>query len=393
MEHKLLSMVLHSREVYDRASTFFDDDDFSETGLIVYGAIKQYYEKDPEATCVDPELLADNVVRAFPKFEDRFRNIIAGLHPVSAPNVMNELLEAKLGAVRTQLATALVNNSDVDDLIDEFNRLRAGQDTNGEEQDTFNGTDILSILTHTDTSNRIQLLPHALNRRCGGGAWRGAHIFLYARPNAGKTLFAINLAMGFIKQDLRVLYLGNEDATIAMVPRFVSNLTEIPLKELVNRHDEAVPILEQRGFNNLYWRHLNPGTIGEIDLAIQEVSPDVVIVDQLINLDAGRAEGVAAMDYLAKQLRRLYIRHNVLGISIGQAGDSATGKAVLKMEDVYGSKTAIQAATDLMVGLGSDDVLSGIGQAMVSITKNKLGPIHEAFAVRMDTTINKVRSL
>lgn len=394
MERRLLSMVLHDRDAFDKARVFFDDGDLSEQGNLIYKTIEEYYDADDQAVSVDPGWLKDHIAREQPKFADQFIMIIDGLRPVSPPNVIKELVAAKLDVVSTRLATALVNKDDtVDDLMAEYTTLQLHDGTSSATSDTFNGTNISDLLSHTVAENRIQIMPHALNCRLGGGAWRGAHIFIYARPNMGKTLFSINMAAGFMKQGLKVLYCGNEDATVAMVPRFASNVISMPMIDLPKNPVEVESRLIDGRFDLLHWRHFNPGSIKEIDLAIQETQPDVVIVDQLINLEAGKMEGVAAMDYLAKHLRRLYIKHDVLGISIGQAGDSAAGKAMLTMEDVYGSKTAIQAATDLMIGLGADEVLKGLGNIMVSITKNKLSPTHEAFQVRTDIPINKVRSL
>ena len=394
MEKRLLGLVIHDRDAFDKVRSFLDDTDFTEQPRIIYNYVGQYYDADQSATAVDIDWLCNKLTREYPKYAEQFIRVVRGLTPVSAPNVMGELLEVKRQAISHALAAELLANSPkVDELLEQYTTLSLGEEAFDQEDDGFNGGDIRDILLHTQRENRIQVLPHALNARIGGGAWRGAHIFIYARPNEGKTLGVINMACGFVRQGLTTLYIGNEDATVAMAPRFMSNLAKIPMDQLLARADEVNDLLIANRFNLLHFKHMNPGSIPEIDAAIRKVSPDVVIVDQLINLDSGKSEGVAAMDYLAKQLRRLYIKHNVLGISVGQAGESAANKAVLSMEDVYGSKTAIQAATDLMVGIGSDDVLKQLNRRMYSITKNKLDDVHEAFPVEFTTNINKVKSV
>ena len=60
------------------------------------------------------------------------------------------------------------------------------------------------------------------------------------------------------------------------------------------------------------------------------------------------------------------------------------------MNDIYGSKTGIQGALDIQIGLGVDKQLEEEGIRIMSIVKNKRSGIHENFPCRLRKEISRV---
>ena len=124
-------------------------------------------------------------------------------------------------------------------------------------------------------------------------------------------------------------------------------------------------------------------------MVIDKHNPDVVVVDQLRNLIArGKVTKTEALENIAKELRGIFKEKDVVGVSVTQAGDSATDKAVLTMGDVDYSNTGIPGACDVMIGLGMDPN----GNTFATLAKNKISGNHSTVAITLDNEMCNVRS-
>ena len=65
---------------------------------------------------------------------------------------------------------------------------------------------------------------------------------------------------------------------------------------------------------------------------------------------------------------------------MGQGGDSAEGKAVLEIGDVYMSNTEVPGACDVLLGVGANKEMLTRNERTVSFCKNKVtgdhSPVH-----------------
>ena len=77
-------------------------------------------------------------------------------------------------------------------------------------------------------------------------------------------------------------------------------------------------------------------------------------------------------------------------VSVTQAGDSAHNKAALDLGDVDFSNTGIPAQADVMIGLGANQNHKDAGELVISLPKNKVSAIHEAFAVTTEPHLSKI---
>lgn len=264
----------------------------------------------------------------------------------------------------------------------------------GEDTVVLRGASVGELVrTNFADGQLIQVWPKALNDRLDGGVLRGHHIIAFAVPEAGKTLFALNAMYGFLRQGLTVLYCGNEDPVEDIVLRAVTRITERTKFEVMQDPDGAEELARSRGYDNLILASLTPGSPREIDELTVEYEPDVVIVDQIRNLYTGSEDEVQQMDRAVKAMRRIAKRRKVVMLSITQAADSASGKSVLEMNDVYFSNTAAAAQADVMVGIGGTYEDFQYNRRVLSLPKNKRSGNHSYFPVQIDTTLNKIKGI
>ncbi|MDJ0764875.1 MAG: DnaB-like helicase C-terminal domain-containing protein [Myxococcota bacterium] len=402
-ERNVLAACLNSREAMDTVLRFSTPDEFGEQARIVLGHLEEYYETDPGAQFADADIVERSIARTMstPKHVETFSRILKAISEmdVSAPNVVRDLLEVKRKNAGDQLATVLTGGAEQDKvsrLLEQYQELSQAASL----ADTQSSSEVLQDVdleemfedTYAD-GQRIRILPRQLNERLAGGLLRGHHMLVFARPEMGKTAVMINMTAGFLNQGYTVLYCGNEDPTPDMMARFVSRLTNTPTVEVqkdVGAHMEAA---REKGYSNLVFAKLTPGSLREVEALASKYQPDVIILDQLRNLKATEESRVNALEHLAQGARTLGQRHDALVISVTQAGDSASDKSVLDLNDVDYSKTGIPAAVDVMLGIGATDDDKRHNRLMFSLCKNKPGNNHDFFQVKIVPHLSKIRGI
>jgi archaellum biogenesis ATPase FlaH len=393
-ETQLLSTVLQDRSAFQVLDKFIRSGDLSDRGQVVYNEVVRWYDTDAQAQSCDREVILERIVSEHPKHEAVFRAVLGDTRPVSTKNLVQAFLEFKSKAVGSKLIQALASNdkSKADELAREYRDLVNGQTTAlGKDRKVFRGTKSDVLVESVRPENLLRLHPASLNDALGGGAPKGAHILIFAPPEVGKSLLSINIACGFLHDGRTVLYVGNEDPAVLMMLRVKSRLSGLTRTEILSNPDHADAIAEKHGFNNLVFASLSPGSMRDLEELCDEYRPDVVVCDQLSNIEAPSSTKVESLEWLAKQMRNLCKERDILGISITQAADSAQGKLVLDMGDVYYSNVAIQAQVDVMIGIGMDRASEAAGVRTLSLCKNKLNGNHTPIQVQVIPELSKVR--
>ena len=395
MEQKVLAAAIQDREAYVKINAILRKEDFTELSFEIWKRIQSYYDKDDAARSIDVDILKKKVENELPKHADIINKTIDSLVSTSVPNLLNEIINVKTAAVAHQLAGELLANPSSDKthaLLEELqkvNELTAVHE-NVQSVDRY-ATEMLNDLK--DGSGLIKLYPRELNDRIDGGVYRGNQILIFARPNAGKTQFAINLTRGFLRDGYRVLYLCNEEPKKQLIMRLLSRMLSKQKKEVLADLDSAVVEATKVGLGNLYLEEINPGTFPEINGLIRKLKPDIVVIDQIRNIQMVAESRTNQLEMAATEARNLAKKYNILSVIITQAGDSAENKLVLNMGDVDYSNTGIPAQVDLMVGVGVNQTTREQGLRTISIAKNKLSSDHGNFPVQVDESLSKIISL
>jgi archaellum biogenesis ATPase FlaH len=394
----ITAAVMRSRSAWEAAGGAEPALELTDFFRAVWEAVSAYYARDAAATSANLEILNANLARRYtnPKHTKAVLELVAGLaaEPVSVDNVRDYLQAELVDRTGTALAAGLAARrprEETDSLLEAYRAALGGGDTTGEQEPDCTWAE--AIRSRIDRRDRIQVTPRSLNERLGGGLLPGNNVTIFGRPESGKSALAITLACGFARRGHRVLYIGNEDPIQSLMVRAISNFTGRILSQIESDPDGALQDAVNRGSANLFFKQLAPGTLRELDAEVRRCRPGILIVDQLRNLSSKSAENFTQnLDAIARGVRSIGIRHTIATISVTQAGDSATGKSVLEMGDIDSSNTGIPGAADVLIGVGTTPSLEAAGMRKLSLPKNKLTGIHEAFEVRFNSQLSKVES-
>jgi archaellum biogenesis ATPase FlaH len=395
-EQHVLSSTIKSREAFNAIAAHVESNDLSEQGRIVWECICDYYDADGAVGHIDPELLAEATARqvSADKHKELFRELVQSISAFesSPANVVDDLLATKREVKGHELASALLNGGDTSRLIGEYDALMAS-DSFEEEASTEvrQGLDVHTLVAEGfDPEGLVEVWPPSLNARLDGGLKPGHHMIVFARPEMGKTLAVIEMMAGFVSQGLSVLYVGNEDPLDDVNMRVINRLSLMNKAEVLQDPEGADFRARENGYDLLIMASLAPGTAREITQLIEDHAPDVLVLDQLRNLNMHNDNFVLQLEMAATQARQWAKRYSCVVVSVTQAGDSASGKAVLDLGDVDYSKTGIPAQADVMLGLGATDKNAARGELVMSLPKNKVSGKHEYFAVLADPTLSQL---
>lgn len=395
MERQLLSALMYDRSAYDTLRLIIDEkQDLSEQGKLIYQQISRIYDNDKTTTSCDVELIVLHFQTATPKHAEMFENLVRSLERTSIPNVIDFFVEYKRDRLGTQLAESLLNpnSKNTQQLIEQYSTCATIVASKAEEEvDEVDLSDIEALSNEFKKENLVPIYPRDLNAALGGGVPRQSHILVYGTPDSGKTAMGISITAGFLANNKKVLYIGNEDSKRLMAMRFYARMTGLPMQSILADIDGARRLAYDRGLGNLSFVSRSPGYIGEIPKLIERYKPDCIVVDQIHNLrhsqNLGKVERLEALCY---EMRNYIKAADIVGVSLTQAADSAYGKLVLDIDDVYYSNIAVQANVDLMIGISSNEEYLQLGKRMLSVTKNKMNDFHGHIPVDISPAISKI---
>jgi KaiC/GvpD/RAD55 family RecA-like ATPase len=400
VERKLISACLQSRGAYDELlSTGEEGQNFSDQGKIIFEEIQKFYDKDPEAGSIDREILTRMLKRRLPneKQYDRFRELVDSFGEVSVANVVSDYIAMRKHDVGHELAQALLANNDeaIPDLMERWHEFNDGTILNPEEEEVYQGLAMEDVFALRDPQQLIRIYPKILNDLLEGGAMRGDSILISGPVEAGKSLLAINMAMGCVLDGHKVLYIGNEDSPRRMRPRFIARLTEMTKNEQVKDPEKAAALLKQKGQDRFVFAAIPEGTFAQIEGLIRTYTPDVLVIDQVRNLNVGGEEGPKQLEKVAKGVRKLIKKYNVLGISVTQSNndEARANKIICGMEDIDSSKVGLPAQADLILMIGANERMREQGLRTINVPKNKISGVHTHFSVEFNPLLSKVVGL
>jgi KaiC/GvpD/RAD55 family RecA-like ATPase len=404
LDAKVVESCLQSREAYEKVRDFVDEKELSLQGQTWFPLIRSWYEADRGAKAVDREILIAKGTRELPEAHlDTLIGWIQNLPSVDSPvNVVNDLLELKRYVKGNELSQAIQarQNEKVTDLLGEYSELLQATELGGSEVIwTMDDTEMDGLL---DRANLIKVGPSRLNDKLLGGVIPGTSILIFGRPEAGKTLFTVNMVAGFLKFGHRVLYVGNEEGTYRTRKRIINNLSNRDNDAYQADPDGTIEIAKSNGLEELHILTMHPGTVPEIESLVKDVQPSIVVVDQIRNLDFAGKGGdniTTKLGELGTQMRNMANRHDFVSVSVTQAGDKTERHGQepppwLTMSDVADNRTSLAGQFDVILGIGCTEELRRNNTRAISICKNKMSDAedaHEGFMVNVDVRRSKVR--
>lgn len=396
----MLSAALRSREAYEILHEHADLKGAMPDAEYLLGLVGEWYDNDHKATQVDQEIFEEQVKGKFAT-EAKAEHLLglcreAFALSFSVPNYLALCIESKRVATGNKLAAALSNSErdsgKIDSLIEEYASLKEAAVLDDEENVYHNISVEESLNTVLSKEGRIYLAPKPLNEETGG-AMPGHHIVIYARPEVGKTAEVCTLMAGFAWQELPGIFFGNEEPVLITAARVQSCITGMTAEEMAAEPEKASALLARRGWNNIRFIPLTPGTPAEIEKYVKRYGAKWFIVDQIRHLNVRADTRTNQLEAAANAVRHIGLRNNALSVSITQAGDSGEGKLRLTQGDIDSSNTGIPGAADLMIGIGVNDEFENQGLRMINLPKNKLSGRHSHFPVKIDVYRSKMEAI
>lgn len=401
MENSILSSAFRSRTDYGLFAEHLDVKRWSREFQIVFGYIKDYYGRDPEASEVDMGVFEEIIKQSVQneKHVEKFLSYTKEAYnsQPSAPNIKEAVMIAKRNELALTLAIAISNGREHDELLDQYNELRTrtSLDVADDGSETYTSDDMEALLLEEqDRTGIIPIYPLALKERLDGGLKGSDHMIVIARPEAGKTALILTIACSIAREGHRVVVFNNEERISRLYIRAISCITGLTTQEVRRDIRAAKELAMQRGFGNLVFVSMSPGSPKQIETELDKY-PDckVFIVDQLRNLIVKSENKTTQLEEAAKAIRNIAKARNLVAISVTQAGDSAEGKSVLGMGDVDSSNTGIPGACDVLLGVGANEQQKAEGIRILTPIKNKITGDHEPFPTRINPHISKYVSI
>lgn len=398
-ENKLLAALVQSRKAWERTCEYLSREDFSAAGMRLKAEIDRYYEEDEEANYVDPDIIAGRVGAAIKKKDQRdaLLELVDELYEldVSAQSVATYAIELRRRRLGLEASQLLINNADKELLYEKLSTLTGmlENESLGDEHEVEERPHVETLYKARSPENRIPIAPGALNAVLKGGCLRGHHVIVFARPEIGKTLFCINMAAFLVRRGYRVLWIENEDPVEDIWQRFYSRLTGVEEGIMGQDPEKYEAQLKEQGIDNMFLYEAVPGNVFEIRRKVEEIQPDVLIVNQIRNLNVNAEGRVNQLERAAQEVRTLGKEYDMVTVSVTQAGDSAENKIFLEMGDVDFSNTGVPSAADLMIGIGADIEMKKRGIRKLNLCKNKVSGRHADVDVIFENEISKVQSM
>ena len=294
-----------------------------------------------------------------------------------AQNIIRALFKRRVAEKVAVLANEIYNGSDTD-----FTEIKKQLDVTFDEVNEYqyvtgNITDLIDQLKdNTKWKFNLEPLRDKVN-----GVGDGNLVIIFARPEAGKTAFWVNLVSGvdgFASQGAKVCALINEEPAIRTQMRLINAHTGMTFDEIRADSKEA----------NMKWAEVRQNikildtvdwSLDDVDEFVQKENPDILVVDQLdkVNVKGSFARTDEKLRAIYTGAREIAKRNNCCVIAVSQASADGQGKFDLTFDMMEGSKTGKAAEADVIIGVGHRDKLDTDERIRsLAISKNKITGWH-----------------
>lgn len=399
----LLAAAASSRDAYDRIKDHVEGSDFSPTVGFWWKILASAYERDRSALSLDNRTLAGLGTPHIPspKQKDSLLGVVSSLVAPSSPiNIVQIALELKRKNLTAEFASASLagDSRKATKLLASLNAVWEADTFETKEKAVWSdATDTAGLFDRVGTANRVPFGCPSICGRLAGGVLPGHHIGIFGRTEIGKSTFVIDVAARLLKQNQRVLYIGNEDQIDILKLRMLGRYLQRPQSALEANPKGSAKDFEEAD-SRLLMTQLYAGDVDAIHKRVTEWKPTVLVIDQFRNL-SGVDDGMTQrMEANAIRLRALLLSESLIGISVTQANDRSErhgqeAPIYLGTGDIDSSRVGLPGQCDLLLGIGANSDLKARGQRYISFAKNKLSSArdsHEGVLVNFDLSISRV---
>ena len=385
MEKELIKLLLN-KNFYDKNKSKLSKEFFTNGTVALYETIQSaHQDSDQDLSIGEVSTLHLEVYNpALSKAaRDNFDVLINEIKDIELPNekiaqnIIRSLFKRGIAQHVAQIATDIYNGSDID-----FREIRKQLDVTFEEVNDYayitgNIDDLINQLKdNTKWKFNLEPLRDKVN-----GVGDGNLVIIFARPEAGKTAFWVNLVSGvdgFASQGAKVCALINEEPAVRTQMRLINAHTGMTFDEIRADKVEA----------NRRWAEIRKNikildtvdwSLDSVDEFVQKEKPDILVVDQLdkVNVKGSFARTDEKLRAIYTGAREIAKRNNCCVIAVSQASADGHGKFELTFDMMEGSKTGKAAEADVIIGVGHRDKLDTDERVRsLAISKNKITGWH-----------------
>ena len=381
MEKELIKLLLN-KNFYDKNKSKLSKEFFTNGTGALYETIQSaHQDSDQDLSIGEVSTLHLEVYNpALSKAaRDNFDVLINEIKDIELPNekiaqnIIRSLFKRGIAQHVAQIATDIYNGSDID-----FSEIKKHLDVTFEEVNEYEyvtgNIDNLLDQLKDNTKWKFNLAP--LSDKVNG-VGDGNLVIIFARPEAGKTAFWVNLVSGvdgFASQGAKVCALINEEPAVRTQMRLINAHTGMTFDEIRADKVEA----------NRRWAEIRKNikildtvdwSLDSVDEFVQKEKPDILVVDQLdkVNVKGSFARTDEKLRAIYTGAREIAKRNNCCVIAVSQASADGHGKFELTFDMMEGSKTGKAAEADVIIGVGHRDKLDTDERVRsLAISKNKI---------------------
>ena len=385
MEKELIKLLLN-KNFYDKNKSKLSKEFFTNGTGALYETIQSaHQDSDQDLSIGEVSTLHLEVYNpALSKAaRDNFDVLINEIKDIELPNekiaqnIIRSLFKRGIAQHVAQIATDIYNGSDID-----FSEIKKHLDVTFEEVNEYEyvtgNIDNLLDQLKDNTKWKFNLAP--LSDKVNG-VGDGNLVIIFARPEAGKTAFWVNLVSGvdgFASQGAKVCALINEEPAVRTQMRLINAHTGMTFDEIRADKVEA----------NRRWAEIRKNikildtvdwSLDSVDEFVQKEKPDILVVDQLdkVNVKGSFGRTDEKLRAIYTGAREIAKRNNCCVVAVSQASADGHGKFDLTFDMMEGSKTGKAAEADVIIGVGHRDKLDTDERIRsLAISKNKITGWH-----------------
>ena len=385
MEKELIKLLLN-KNFYDKNKSKLSKEFFTNGTGALYETIQSaHQDSDQDLSIGEVSTLHLEVYNpALSKAaRDNFDVLINEIKDIELPNekiaqnIIRSLFKRGIAQHVAQIATDIYNGSDID-----FSEIKKHLDVTFEEVNEYEYVtgNIDNLLDQLKDNTKWKFNLEPLRDKVNG-VGDGNLVIIFARPEAGKTAFWVNLVSGvdgFASQGAKVCALINEEPAVRTQMRLINAHTGMTFDEIRADKVEA----------NRRWAEIRKNikildtvdwSLDDVDEFVQKEKPDILVVDQLdkVNVKGSFARTDEKLRAIYTGAREIAKRNNCCVIAVSQASADGHGKFELTFDMMEGSKTGKAAEADVIIGVGHRDKLDTDERVRsLAISKNKITGWH-----------------
>ena len=386
MEKELIKLLL-KKDFYNKNKSKLSKEFFTNGTGALYETIQRAHDdsdKDlsiSEVSSLHMEVYNPASTRAK---KENFYSLVDEIKELEIPsekianNLLHSLFKRRIANKIAVLASEIYNGKDADfSEIKKQLEIPFDEDVDEYEYVTGNINNLIEKLKD-NTKWKFNLAPL---KEAVHGVGEGNLVIIFARPEAGKTAFWVNLVAGidgFASQGAKVCALINEEPAIRTQMRLINAHTGMTMDEI--RADiESANKKWAEVRQNIHILDTVDWSLDSVDEFVQKEKPDILVIDQLDKV--GVTGTFARTD---EKLRAIYTgarevakRNDCCVIAISQASADGQGKFDLTFDMMEGSKTGKAAEADVIIGVGHRDKMDTDEKVRsLAISKNKITGWH-----------------